>query len=110
LGMNIKTGLSTTLKASQKSLKALPLGTILKIENENNNIIEVLGHIHDESVDEKISLALFNKNNEFSDACIKEALANGDSVDASMYKNRMDLRALPFCTIDPIHAKDFDDA
>ncbi|EDP8130536.1 VacB/RNase II family 3'-5' exoribonuclease [Campylobacter jejuni] len=82
LGMNIKTGLSTTLKASQKSLKALPLGTILKIENENNNIIEVLGHIDDESVDEKISLALFNKNNEFSDACIKEALANGDSVDA----------------------------
>lgn len=27
-----------------------------------------------------------------------------------MYENRMDLRALPFCTIDPIHAKDFDDA
>ncbi|EOJ9175685.1 ribonuclease R, partial [Campylobacter jejuni] len=82
LGMNIKTGLSTALKASQKSLKALPLGTVLKIENENNNIIEVLGHIDDESIDEKISLALFNKNNEFSDACIKEALANGDSVDA----------------------------
>ncbi|EJO1482766.1 ribonuclease R [Campylobacter jejuni] len=110
LGMNIKTGLSTALKASQKSLKTLPLGTILKIENENNSIIEVLGHINDESVDEKISLALFNKNNEFSDACIKEALANGDSVDASMYENRMDLRALPFCTIDPVHAKDFDDA
>ncbi len=110
LGMNIKTGLSIALKASQKSLKALPLGTILKIENENNNIIEVLGHINDESVDEKISLALFNKNSEFSDACTKEALANGDSVDASMYENRIDLRNLAFCTIDPIHAKDFDDA
>ncbi|TKX31993.1 RNB domain-containing ribonuclease [Campylobacter estrildidarum] len=110
LGMNIKTGLSTALKASQKSLKVLPLGTILKIENENNNIIEVLGHIDDEKIDEKISLALFNKNNEFSDTCIKEALANGDSVDASMYENRIDLRTLPFCTIDPIHAKDFDDA
>lgn len=110
LGMHFKTGLSTALKASQKSLKALPLGTILKIENENNNIIEVLGHIDDESVDEKISLALFNKNNEFSDTCINEALANGDSVDASMYDNRTDLRALPFCTIDPVHAKDFDDA
>ncbi|WP_158678483.1 RNB domain-containing ribonuclease, partial [Campylobacter jejuni] len=59
---------------------------------------------------EIISLALFNKNNEFIDACIKEALANGDSVDASMYDNRMDLTALPFCTIDPIHANDFDDA
>ncbi|MCZ0772618.1 ribonuclease R [Campylobacter hepaticus] len=110
LGMNIKTGLSTALKASQKSLKNLPLGTILKIENENNNIIEVLGHIDDEKVDEKISLALFNKNNDFNDICIKESLANGDTVDANMYKNRTDLRSLPFCTIDPIHAKDFDDA
>ncbi|MFB1645476.1 RNB domain-containing ribonuclease [Campylobacter molothri] len=110
LGMNIKTGLNLALKASQKSLKALPLGTVLKIENENNNIIEVLGHIDDESVDEKISLALFNKNSKFSDTCIKESLANGDSVDASMYENRIDLRSLPFCTIDPIHAKDFDDA
>ncbi|TKX33650.1 RNB domain-containing ribonuclease [Campylobacter taeniopygiae] len=110
LGMNIKTGLSLALKASQKSLKALPLGTVLKIENENNNIIEVLGHIDDERVDEKISLALFNKNSEFSDTCIKESLANGNSVDASMYENRIDLRSLPFCTIDPIHAKDFDDA
>ncbi|MCH5335792.1 MAG: VacB/RNase II family 3'-5' exoribonuclease [Campylobacter sp.] len=110
LGMNIKTGLSTALKASQKSLKALPLGTILKIENVENRILEVLGHIDDEKIDEKISLTLFNKNSEFSETCIKESLANGDFVDASMYENRKDLRKLSFCTIDPIHAKDFDDA
>lgn len=110
LGMNIKTGLSTALKASQKSLKALPLGTVLKIENEENRILEVLGHIDDEKIDEKISLALFNKNDEFSEACIKESLANGDFVDASMYEDRKDLRKLGFCTIDPTHAKDFDDA
>ncbi|ARJ57068.1 RNB domain-containing ribonuclease [Campylobacter cuniculorum] len=110
LGMDIKTGLSVALKASQKSLKALPLGTILKIENQENRILEVLGHIDDEKIDEKISLALFNKNVEFSETCIKESLANGDFVDANMYKNRKDLRALSFCTIDPIHAKDFDDA
>ena len=30
LGVNLKTGLSTTLKATQKSLKMLPLGTLLK--------------------------------------------------------------------------------
>lgn len=110
LGLNVKTGLSTVLKASQKSLKALPLGSVLKIENTNNEILEVLGHIDDESIDEKISLALFNKNSEFDETCIEEALANGDEVDASMYPNRVDLRYLSFCTIDPIHAKDFDDA
>lgn len=110
LGMNIKTGLSLALKASQKSLKALPLGTILKIENKDNTITEVLGHIDDERVDEKISLALFNKNAEFSELCLQEANANGTEVDASMYPNRLDLRHLPFCTIDPVDAKDFDDA
>lgn len=110
LGMNIKTGLSVALKASQKSLKALPLGSVLKIENENNAITEVLGHIDDENIDEKISLALFNKNDEFSSSCIDEAKANGDFVDASMYSQRVDLRHLSFCTIDPIDAKDFDDA
>lgn len=110
LGMNIKTGLSLALKASQKSLKALPLGTILKVESKENAIIEVLGHISDESVDEKIALALFNKNENFSELCHNEALANGTSVDSSMYVNRKDLRNLAFCTIDPIDAKDFDDA
>lgn len=110
LGMHIKTGLSLALKASQKSLKALPLGTILRVENENNTIVEVLGHIDDEGVDEKISLALFDKNSVFSQTCLDEAKAFGDSVDASMYEDRVDLRLLSFCTIDPKDAKDFDDA
>lgn len=110
LGLDIKTGLNKSLKASQKSLKALPLGSVLKIESTNGAIQEVLGHIDDERVDEKISLALYNKNEAFSQLALDEARANGDFVDASMYQNRLDLRHLPFCTIDPIHAKDFDDA
>ncbi len=110
LGMNLKTALTTPLKASQKSLKALPIGSVLKIDNKDNAIIEVLGHIDDESIDEKISLALFNKNDEFSALCYDEASANGDFVDASMYPQRVDLRDKAFCTIDPVDAKDFDDA
>ncbi|MBF7068020.1 VacB/RNase II family 3'-5' exoribonuclease [Campylobacter volucris] len=110
LGVNIQTGLTCALKASQKSLKALPLGAILKIENHNNNITEVVGHIDDEFVDEKISLALYNKNSIFDTLCENEARAYGDFVDASMYPQRKDLRNLNFCTIDPIDAKDFDDA
>ncbi|AJC84869.1 VacB/RNase II family 3'-5' exoribonuclease [Campylobacter peloridis] len=110
LGVNIQTGLACALKASQKSLKTLPLGTILKIENHNNNITEVIGHIDDDFVDEKISLALFNKNAIFDNLCENEAKAYGNSVDASMYPSRKDLRNLNFCTIDPVDAKDFDDA
>ena len=110
LGVNVKTGLSSALKASQKSLKMLPPGTLLKISNLNNEIVEVIGNINDPLSDEKISLAVFNKNDEFSEECEAEALAWGDEVDASMYPQRVDLRELPFCTIDPVDAKDFDDA
>ena len=110
LGVNIQNGLSLALKASQKSLKALPLGTLLKINNANNEITEVLGLITDPNIDEKISLAIYNKKDEFTPACKDEARAWGDAVDPSMYKERVDLQHLPFCTIDPDNAKDFDDA
>ena len=110
LGVNIQNGLSLALKASQKSLKALPLGTLLKINNANNEITEVLGLITDPNIDEKISLAIYNKKDEFPPACQDEARAWGDTVDPSMYKERVDLQHLPFCTIDPDDAKDFDDA
>ena len=110
LGVNIQNGLSLALKASQKSLKALPLGTLLKINNANNEITEVLGLITDPNIDEKISLAIYNKKDEFTTACEDEARAWGDAVDPSMYKERVDLQHLPFCTIDPDDAKDFDDA
>ena len=110
LGVNIQNGLSLALKASQKSLKALPLGTLLKINNANNEITEVLGLITDPNIDEKISLAIYNKKDEFSPACQDEARAWGDAVDPSMYKERVNLEHLPFCTIDPDDAKDFDDA
>ena len=110
LGVNIQNGLSLALKASQKSLKALPLGTLLKINNANNEITEVLGLITNPNIDEKISLAIYNKKDEFTPACEDEARAWGDTVDPSMYKERVDLQHLPFCTIDPDDAKDFDDA
>ena len=110
LGVNIQNGLSLALRASQKSLKALPLGTLLKINNANNEITEVLGLITDPNIDEKISLAIYNKKDEFTTACEDEARAWGDTVDPSMYKERVDLQHLPFCTIDPDDAKDFDDA
>ncbi|BCX79503.1 ribonuclease R family protein [Campylobacter sp. 19-13652] len=109
LGVNFKTGLASALRASQKSLKALPLGTVLKINNATNEITEVVGNLNDPFCDDKISLALYNKNDEFGEACELQAAAY-TSVDAASYPDRVDLSHLPFCTIDPVDAKDFDDA
>jgi len=110
IGFNIKTDLPITLSASQKALKELPEGSVLKIDNTNNIIVENLGVLSDPKVDEKISLAIYNKKEFFSQKAEDEAKSYGDAVDKSMYPNRVDLTHLPFCTIDPPTAKDFDDA
>ncbi len=110
VGINLRTALIHTITASQKSLRQLPLNTVLKIENENGTILEVLGVLDDPKVDEKISLALFEKEEFFSKEAELEAKAHGNFVDKSLYPNRVDLTHLPFCTIDPPDAKDFDDA
>ncbi|MFK5881825.1 MAG: ribonuclease R [Sulfurospirillum sp.] len=110
VGINLSTTLTLNITASQKSLRRLPLGAVLKIDNETNNIVEVLGVMDDAKVDEKISLALYDKKESFSDESEAEAKAQGNWVDKSLYGDRVDLTNLPFCTIDPIDAKDFDDA
>ncbi|AQW88283.1 ribonuclease R [Campylobacter pinnipediorum subsp. caledonicus] len=110
LGVNIKTGLNITLKASQKSLRALPPGTILKINNHNGEITEVIGNINNPMSDEKISLSIYNKSDNFTQECENEANAWGDEVDPNMYPDRINLENFDFCTIDPVDAKDFDDA
>lgn len=110
LGVNIKTGIASKLKATQKSLKQLPPYTVLKVDNQSDEIVEILGVINDVWVDEKISLGIYNKNDEFSAQAKNEAKSFGDWVDKSMYPNRTDLTHLNFVTIDPVDAKDFDDA
>ncbi|MCF6173776.1 MAG: ribonuclease R [Campylobacteraceae bacterium] len=110
VGINISTTLTINIASSQKSLKQLPLGTVLKVDNETNNILEVLGVLDDPKVDEKISLALFEKEENFTPQSEMEARSHGLSVDKSLYPDRLDLTHLPFCTIDPSDAKDFDDA
>lgn len=110
MGVTIPNSLTIALKASQKSLKELPQGTVLKINNLDNDIVEVLGVIDDPSVDQKISMALYNKREIFPKIAQNEAISFGNEVDKGMYLDRVDLTHLPFCTIDPVDAKDFDDA
>jgi len=110
VGVNVKNESMFEITASQKSLKQLPLGSVLKIDNITNAIEEVLGTLDDPLVDEKISLALFDKKEFFTKEAETEAKSHGDFVDKSYYPHRVDLTHLPFCTIDPVDAKDFDDA
>jgi len=83
-------------------------GEVIKISADKR--YSILGHIDDPKVDEYISLALFDKVEEFDQRASLQASSYGDSVDANLYPDRVDLRHLPFCTIDPVTAKDFDDA
>ncbi len=110
VGINIKTELAQNITVSQKSLKQLPDGTVLKIDNETGSLVEVLGVLSDPAVDEKISMELFDKTEFFSEKAELEAKSHGDFVDKSLYPSRIDLTHLDFCTIDPVDAKDFDDA
>ncbi|NEW59660.1 VacB/RNase II family 3'-5' exoribonuclease, partial [Sulfurovum sp. bin170] len=68
------------------------------------------GHLADPKVDEKISLALFNRADLFEEDCIAQAKEVESVVTAYEHPSRVDLRELDFCTIDPVTAKDFDDA
>ncbi|SHO81177.1 3'-to-5' exoribonuclease RNase R [hydrothermal vent metagenome] len=108
--LNIKTALPTDAFMEGMDLKALKLGTVLKIDDSTGKVLEILGNLDDPKVDEKISLALFNRRDEFEEASTQQAKDVESEVDADEYENRVDLRDLDFCTIDPVTAKDFDDA
>ena len=110
VGVNMKTTLVQEITATQKSLKQLPDGSVLKINNETGTLEEVLGVLSDPMVDEKISMALFEKTEFFSEKAELEASSHGNYVNKAFYPDRVDLTHLDFCTIDPVDAKDFDDA
>jgi ribonuclease R len=104
---HVKTDLPMELESD---ISELPEHTVFQADNRTSRILQILGSLDDPKTDEKISLAIFNKQEAFSEEAEREAKAWGDEVDAEMYPDRTDLRHLPFCTIDPVDAKDFDDA
>ncbi len=104
---HIKTDLPMELESPTEELE---VDTVFQVDNRTSKITAILGSLKDPKVDEKISLAIFGKRESFSDEAEAQARSRGDEVDASLYPERTDLRHLPFCTIDPVDAKDFDDA
>lgn len=108
--LNIKTALPTHAVMEGMDLKAFKMGTVLKVDASTDQVLEVLGTLDDPKVDEKISLALYNRADAFEEDCLQQAKEVESEVTASEHPNRIDLRDLDFCTIDPVTAKDFDDA
>ena len=107
--VDLKTQYPLGAEMSAEKLSKYEVGDLFKIDNLENIIIEKIGNIKDPKSDEKIVLAQFNKHDEFDEEVLKIARSFKE-VDANKYPKRKDLRHLTFCTIDPVTAKDFDDA
>lgn len=107
--VELKTDYPSGAALTKEELQNYEEGDLFKINNQDYTIMEKLGNLKDPKVDEKIVLAQFNKHDEFDEEVLKIARSFPE-VDASKYPHRKDLRELPFCTIDPVTAKDFDDA
>ena len=109
--IDIKTALpSEEVEASEIDFKEYEEGTLFKVDLLKNQITQVLGHISDPKVDEEISLTLFKRSKEFPNEATLQAKSVPTFVSSKEVEERVDLRELPFCTIDPVSAKDFDDA
>ncbi len=108
--LNIRTGEPTHAVMEGMDLKAFKLGTVLKVDVDTDKVLEVMGTLDDPKVDEKISLALYEREDEFPPECVTDALKVEVEVTKAEHPDRVDLTHLDFCTIDPVTAKDFDDA
>lgn len=78
----------------------LPLGKVLS----------VLGEAHDPEIEVLGVIKQFDLPLEFPDKVIDEATLISDKLDAEEVNRRSDFRDVPTMTIDPISAKDYDDA
>ncbi|HZJ96763.1 MAG: ribonuclease R [Alcaligenaceae bacterium] len=73
-------------------------------------VIEVLGEIDDPGMEIEIAVRKFDVPHQFSEATLEQAKKLPARVMAADLEGRVDLRDLPFFTIDGEDARDFDDA
>ena len=107
--VDLKTEFPIGAELTQEELDSYEIADVFKIDNQENVVLEKLGNMSDPKVDEKIVLAHFNKHDEFDEEVLKIA-KSFKPVNAKDYPNRKDLIDLDFSTIDPVTAKDYDDA
>ena len=91
------------IKIENKNALKYEDGDVLIIDNKSFELIKNVGNIKDSKIDEFISLYLYEETYRLEKHL--DIVANMDDT-----KQRVDLRELPFCTIDPNSAKDHDDA
>lgn len=73
-------------------------------------VVEVLGEIDDPGMEIEIAVRKFDVPHQFSNATLRQAEAIPDTVQPGDLADRVDLRDVPFITIDGEDARDFDDA
>lgn len=73
-------------------------------------VISVLGEALSAGMEVTVAIANHNIPHEFSAQTQKQAAQLPDTLQSTDYEGRLDLRHLPFVTIDGIHSRDFDDA
>jgi ribonuclease R len=73
-------------------------------------VTEVIGHIDDPGIETEIAVRKYGIPDRFSEAALTAAAALPDQVGADDLRDRVDLRQIPFITIDGEDAHDFDDA
>ena len=92
-----------SIQLESKNAQQYDEGDVLLVNNKSFELIQNLGNIKDPKIDEYISLHLYKEISRLDKPL---------EVDVKMDdpKQRIDLRDLAFCTIDPNSAKDHDDA
>ncbi len=74
------------------------------------DVVENLGNQNDKGVEIEVAVRKFDVPYQFSDETVEVAKRFPDHVTKTHLRNRVDLRDVPFVTIDGPDAKDFDDA
>jgi ribonuclease R len=78
--------------------------------NPEGKIVEVLGQRGDRGLDTELLIRKHGLAAEFPPNVIKAAEKLPRAIPKTEHRSRVDLRKLPMVTIDPVDAKDFDDA
>jgi ribonuclease R len=73
-------------------------------------IVEVLGARGQPGVDTMSIIHEYNLPGDFAEDALDESRRQAEKFDESIPRGRRDLTALTICTIDPVDARDFDDA
>jgi Exoribonuclease R len=74
------------------------------------HVVDIVGAASDPGIEVQVAIRAHDLPHVFSEEAIAQADSFGDAIAADATTDRLDLRDLPFVTIDGADAQDFDDA